>query len=68
MVAERADAFERGDVAAVASVDATITQRQATGRAAHHRKKARKAAVAAQMRDYAFNNRTSDPLSDEERS
>ena len=68
LVAERGNAFERGDMVAVASVDATIAQRQATRRAARHRKKARKAAVAAQMRNYAFQNRTPDPLSDEERS
>ena len=68
MVAERANAFERGNMAAVASVDATIAQRQATGRAARHHKKPRKAAVAVQMRDYAFNDRTLDPLSDEEHS
>ena len=67
-MAARADAFEHGDMAAVASVDATIAQRQATRRASRHRKKARKAAVAAQMRDYAFKNRTPDPLSDDERS
>ena len=68
LVAARANAFERGDMAAVASVDATIAQRQATRRAARNRKKARKAAVAAQMRTYAFQNRTPDPLSDDERS
>ena len=68
LVAARANAFERGDMAAVASVDASIAQRQATRRATRHRKKARKAAVAAQMRDCAFKNRTPDLLSDDERS
>ena len=68
MVAARAKAFERGDMQAVAPVDATIPKRQATRRAARNRKKARKAAVAAQMCDYAFQNRTPDPLSDDERS
>ena len=68
LVAARANAFERGDMAAVASVDATIAQRQANRRAARNRKKARKAAVAAQMRNYAFQNRTPDPISDDERS
>ena len=41
-VAARANAFERGDIAAVASVDATIAQLQDTRRAARHRNKARK--------------------------
>ena len=68
LVAARANAFERGDVEAVASVDATISKRQATIRAAHNRRKARKAVAAAQMRDYAFQSRTLDPLSDVERS
>ena len=68
LVAARANVFERGDMAAVASVDATIARRKATHRAARNRKKARKAAVAAQMRNYAFQNRTPDPLSDDERS
>ena len=53
---------------AVASVDASIAQHQATRRAARNRKKARKGTVAAQMRDYAFQNRTPDPLSDDETS
>ena len=68
LVAARANAYERGELAAVASVDASIAQRQATHRAARHRKKARKAAVAAQQRDYAFKNSILDPLSDDERS
>ena len=67
LVAARANACERGDREAVESVDASITQRQATRRAVRNRKKARNAAVAAQMRDYAFQNRTRDSLSDDER-
>ena len=62
LVLARAKAFERGDMVAVASVDATIAQRHATRRAARHRKKARKAAVAGQMRNYAFQSRTPDPF------
>ena len=65
LVAGRANAFKRCNMAAVASVDATFAQRQATRRAARNRKKARKAAVAAQLRNYAFQNRTLDPLSDD---
>ena len=53
-------------MAAVASVDATIAQRQAICRADLHRKRARKAAVAARMRNYSFKYRTPDPLSDDE--
>ena len=68
LIAARANAYERGDMAAVASVDASIAQRLASLRAARNRKKARKAAVAAQMHDYAFQNRTPEPLSDDERS
>ena len=68
LVAARTNAYQRGDMATVASVDASIAQRQATRRAARNRKKARKAIVAAQMRNYAFQNRTPDPLSDDERS
>ena len=68
LVAARANTLERGEMEAVASVDATITKRQATRRAARNREKARKAAEVAQMRDHAFQNRTPDPLSDDERS
>ena len=50
-------------MAAVASVNASIAQRQVTRRAARNRKKACKAAVAPQLRNYAFQNRTPDPLS-----
>ena len=67
LVAARANAYERGDMAALASFDKSIAQQQATRRAARNRKKARKAAVAAQMRDYAFQNSIPDPLSDDER-
>ena len=55
-------------MAAVASVDVSIAQRQATRWSARNRSKVRKAAVADQMRDYAFQNRTPDTLSDDERS
>ena len=68
LVATRANAFERGDMAAVASVDATIAQCEDIRRAARHSKKALKAAMAAQMRHYAFQNRVAGTLSDDERS
>ena len=68
MVAACANGFERGDMAAVASTDATIIERQATLLAARHHKKERKAAVAAKMRDYAFKDSTPDTLSDDELS
>ena len=61
-IAARANTYERGNVASRTSVEASITQPQATRTAVCNRKKARKA-VAAQMRDYAFQNRAPDPLS-----
>ena len=60
--------YERGHMAVVASVDASIALRQATRRAARNGKKERKAGVAPQLIDYAFNNRTPDPLYDDKRS
>ena len=68
LAAAGANAFERGDMVAVAPIDATISQRQDTRRDARNRKRAREAAVAAQTCDYAFQNNTPDPLSDDERS
>ena len=68
MVAARYNAYERGDMRAIAFVDTSTAQRQATRRAVRNRKKAPKSAVAAQMCDYSFQNRTPDPLSDVERS
>ena len=65
LVAARANAYERGYMAAVALVDASIDQRQATRRDAKNRSKTRKSAVAAQMRDDEFQNRTPDPFPDE---
>ena len=58
MIAARAIAYILGDMAAVASVGASIAQRQVTRQAARNREKARKAAVVAQMCDYAFQNHT----------
>ena len=68
LVVARVYAFKCGDMVAVSSIDTTIAQRQTTDRAARYLKKPRKPAVAAQMLNYAFQNRTTDPLPDDERS
>lgn len=68
LVAVHANASERESMIAVASVDTTIAKRQATPRAACKRKKSHKGVVAARMRDYAFQNCTTDTLSDLEGS
>ena len=67
LVAACANNFERVDMA-VAFVEPTVAQHQDTRRAARHRKNASKAALAAQMLNYAFQNCAADPLSDEKRS
>jgi len=68
LTSARTSAYERGDMKAVKSIEATIKKRQDTRRAARHRKKARKEVVRAQLRDYAYQNRAPDPPSDHERS
>ena len=64
-VAASSNFFELGHSAALSPVVATIARCRVIHRVARNRKKARRAAVAAQMRDHAFRNRTTDPVSDD---
>ncbi len=61
-------AFERGEMKAVAFIDASIRKRQNAHRAKRNSKKEREAAMKAQMGQYAFQNLTADPRSDDEGS
>ena len=66
LIAARTRAYQLGNVVGVLTADARISNRQATGRRALHRRKEKKRELREYCRELELKNRIPDPRSDDD--